>query len=138
MTEATSELLMFQVGSRLYAAQVGDVRRIGSPRHEPADSLVEATPLGEPFVRDRGIVVSCGGDGDRTLLVDMVLGVRSVADADLRPLPPLAATVLQSEAITGFAVIDGAPTLLIDLPTLLREQRRQDAADPDEPRPRHA
>ncbi len=130
MSEAASELLLFQVGSRIYAAQVDDVVRIG----DAAAGALERTPLGEPFARDRGIVVSCGERDEATLAVDTVLGVRSVPERDLHPLPPLAATLLRSEAITGFAVIDEAPTLLIDLPTLVREQRRRDAA-PEESRP---
>ncbi len=130
MSEAASELLLFQVGSRIFAAQVDDVVRIAGGG---AAGALERTALGEPFARDRGIVVSCG-DREATLAVDTVLGVRSVPERDLHPLPPLAATLLRSEAITGFAVIDEAPTLLIDLPTLVREERRRDA-DPEESRP---
>ncbi|HEY6106538.1 MAG TPA: hypothetical protein VIV59_11180, partial [Anaeromyxobacteraceae bacterium] len=66
------------------------------------------------------------------LLVDQVLGVREVAAADLRPLPPLAAHCLASGAVTGLALVDEAPTLLVDLATLIREQLRGGATAPEE------
>ena len=123
MTEATCEILLFQVGARLYAAQVHDAVRIGSVRDVPAGDLVVGTALGLPFARERGIVVACHGEGaDRVLVVDQVLGVRSVPETDLHPLPAFAAACLTSGAVTGFVLLDDAPTLLIDLPTLVRER----------------
>jgi chemotaxis signal transduction protein len=122
---------MFQVGARVYAAEVHDVRRIGAPRHaEPHESFIATTVLGDPFARDRGIVVTCGQDGEHTLLVDRVIGVCSVPESDLQPLPPLATRCLLSSAITGLLMLDGAPVPLVDLPTLIREQRESAAAAP--------
>ncbi|HEY6105724.1 MAG TPA: hypothetical protein VIV59_07070, partial [Anaeromyxobacteraceae bacterium] len=70
--------------------------------------------------------------GDRTLMVDQVLGVRDVPEADLRPLPPLAAHCLGSAAVTGLALVDEVPTPLLDLATLIQEELRGRAAAPRE------
>ncbi len=123
MTEATSEILMFQVGARVFAAVVYDAVRIGSVRDVPVDELVVETALGQPFGRDRGIVVSDHDSGtERTLVIDQVIGVRSVPERDVHPLPAFAAACLTSGAVTGFVLVDEAPTLLVDLPTLIRER----------------
>lgn len=123
---------MFQVGARVYAAEVHDVRRIGSPRASAADgaSLLSTTALGTPFAEERGIVVVSDADGEHTLVVDQVLGVRSVPESDLQPLPALATHCLTSSAITGLVMLDGVPVVLVDLPTLIREQRESAAAAP--------
>lgn len=126
MSEGRSEILLFQVGARVYAAEVGDVRRIASAGRDGAGA-VAATALGRPFQALRGIVVACPG-GDRILAVDLVLGVREVAESDLQPLPPLAAQCLRSSAVTGLAMLDDTPTPLVDLATLIEEQLRGDAA----------
>ncbi len=126
MSEGNAEILLFQVGARVYAAQVGDVRRIASADWDQPGAIA-GTALGEPFRAQRGIVVSCAG-GDRILAVDLVLGVREVAQADLRPLPPLAAQCLGSAAVTGLALVDDAPTPLVDLATLIQEELRGRAA----------
>lgn len=131
MSKTTNEILLFQVGARVYGAEVADVRRIGNPSAaEAGDRLVQGSALGDPFSPDRGIVVACD-DGERTLVVDHVIGVRSVAQDDVRPLPPLAACCLTSSAVVGFALLDDLPTLLVDLPTLVREQRPGSAAGPE-------
>lgn len=131
MSEARTEILLFQVGARIYAAQVDDVRRIGSAARGDLAGALPATALGRPFEGGRGIVVACPG-GDRTLAVDQVLGIREVAEADLRPLPPLAAQCLASAAVTGLALLDEVPTLLVDLSTLIGEELRGSAAAPQE------
>lgn len=119
----TREILMFQVGPRVFAARVQDAVRIGSVREVPAEELVVETPLGTPFERVRGIVVPTDEEGfERTLVVDQVLGVRSVPETDVHPLPAFAAACLASGAVTGFVVVDEAPTLLVDLRTLVRER----------------
>lgn len=128
MTAATSEILLFQVGARVYAAEVFDVRRIGSTARREADGAVATSTLGEPLQGLHGIVVSCGQHGDRTLIVDQVLGVRQVTQDELRPLPPLAALCLATSAIAGLAMVDGVPTLLVDLSTLVQEELRGGAA----------
>jgi chemotaxis signal transduction protein len=131
VSETSSEILLFQVGARAYASAVYDVLRIETPSGEGGDQLVSGSVLGRPFSPDRGIVVDCGDGTERTLVVDHVIGVRSVPQEDVRPLPPLAAECLASSAITGFALLDEVPTLLVDLPTLLREQRSGSSAGPE-------
>lgn len=123
MSGATCELLLFQVGARVYASVVHDAVRLGNLRDVPPDELVLDSALGAPFVRARGIVVHGEAEGtERTLVVDQVLGVRSVPEEDVHPLPAFAAACLPSGAVTGFALVDASPTLLVDLPTLVRER----------------
>ena len=122
MSGDTTDILLFQVGPRVYASVVYDAVRIGSVRDVPAGQLVVGTSLGMPFTRERGIVVA-GHDEEhqRTLVVDQVIGVRAVGEAELQPLPAFAAACLVSGAVTGFVIVDEAPVLLVDLPTLVRE-----------------
>jgi chemotaxis signal transduction protein len=130
VTPAPSELLMFQVGARVFASAVGDVVRIGHVWDVPAEELVEGTSLGATFARERGIVVADQQDGsEATLVVDQVLGVRQVDQAEIHPLPAFAAAVLRTGAVAGLVLLDESPTLLVDLPTLIRE-RRAAAATP--------
>jgi chemotaxis signal transduction protein len=121
VSDGTCEILLFQVGARVFAARVREAARIGSVREVPAEALVVVTALGVPFERARGIVVTAD-EGERMVVVDQVLGVRSVPDAEVHPLPAFAAACLSSGAITGFVVVDDAPTLLVDLRTLVRER----------------
>jgi chemotaxis signal transduction protein len=77
-----------------------------------------------PFERLRGIVVASREDGvERTLVVDRVLGVRTVPEEDVHPLPAFAAECLESPAVTGFILLDESPTLLVDLQTVVRGRR---------------
>jgi chemotaxis signal transduction protein len=123
VTEPTSEILMFQVGPRVFAAVVHDAVRIGSVREAAAGDLVVQTPLGMPFGRERGIVVASHESAvERTLVIDQVIGIRSVPEGDVHPLPAFAAACIGSGAVTGFVMVDEAPMLLVDLPTLVREQ----------------
>jgi chemotaxis signal transduction protein len=118
----TTEILLFQVGPRVFASVVYDAVRIGNVRDVPAGELVVGSALGMPFARERGIVVASHElGGERTLVVDQVLGVRAVSETELRPLPAFAAACLASGAVTGFVIVDEAPVLLVDLPTLVRE-----------------
>lgn len=120
MTTATSEVLLFQVGPRVFASVVYDAVRIGGVREAAEGELVRESALGAPFAGGRGIVVA-GDDGERVLVVDQVIGVRSVPEEQVHPLPAFAAACLTSGAVTGFVMIDDAPLLLVDLPTLVRE-----------------
>jgi chemotaxis signal transduction protein len=123
MTEPVSELLMFQVGARVFASTVRDVVRIGNVSGVPRHELVEGTSLGPTFARERGIVVSAPEGGvESTLVVDQVLGVRTVLQSEVQPLPAFAAAVLTSGAVSGLVLLDDAPTLIVDLPTLIRER----------------
>jgi chemotaxis signal transduction protein len=121
VSEQISEILLFQVGASVFAAQVRDVVRIGTTRDMAAEVLVLDTALGTPFGRQRGIVIASPGV-ERTLVVDQVIGFRTVSPEDVQPLPPFAAACIRSGALTGMVVLDDVPTPFIDLPTLLREQ----------------
>jgi hypothetical protein len=99
---------------------------------------VPTTTLGAPFSPGRGIVVRCDDGAERTLVVDHVIGVRPVARAQVRALPALAACCMPSSAVVGLALLDDLPTLLVDLPTLLREQRSGSAAGPERKEPNDA
>jgi hypothetical protein len=122
VSDETTDILLFQVGPRVFASAVYDAVRIGSVRDVPAGQLVVGSALGMPFARERGIVVASHElGGERTLVVDLVIGIRAVCEADLRPLPAFAAACLASGAVTGFVIVDEAPVLLVDLPTLVRE-----------------
>lgn len=122
MSDEAIEILLFQVGARVFAAAVRDAVRIGSVRDVPAGTLVVDSSLGTPFSRERGIVVAGRDAGaERTLVVDQVIGVRAFPGSDVQPLPAFAAACLTSGAVTGFVIVDEAPVLLVDLPTLVRE-----------------
>jgi chemotaxis signal transduction protein len=120
VNEPVSDIVLFQVGTHVFAAPVRDVVRIGMVRDAAAGDLVLESPLGTPFTSQRGIVVASGG-GERTLVVDQVIGFRTVPTADVQPLPPFAAACIHSGALTGLVVLDEIPMPYIDLPTLLRE-----------------
>ena len=128
MSEALSEILMFQVGPRVYATEVYDVLRVGSVRDVAAADLVVESILGLPFGRERGLVVGGDDETERTLVIDQVIGIRGVSADDLHALPPFAAAVMPSAAVTGFVMVDEVPTLLVDLPTLIRERLPAGAA----------
>jgi hypothetical protein len=121
--EASSEILMFQVGVRVFAAVVHDAVRIGSVQAALPEDRVVDSALGPPFQHTRGIVVAGDEPGsERTLVVDQVIGIRSVPDTDVHPLPAFAAACLSSGAVSGFVMVDEVPMLLVDLPTLVRER----------------
>ena len=123
MTGEVSELLIFQVGARVFASTVRDVVRIGNVADAPPGALVEGTSLGATFARERGIVVAAPEGGtESTLVVDQVLGVRSVPEAEIQSLPAFAAAVIRSGAVSGLVLLDEAPPLIVDLPTLIRER----------------
>ncbi len=120
MSDPIAEILLFQVGAHVFAAAVRDVVRIGTVRDSSAEDLVLDTTLGTPFHRLRGIVVASPGV-ERTLVVDQVVGFRTVAESDVQPLPAFAAACIRSGALAGLVLLDDVPTPFIDLPTLLRE-----------------
>ncbi len=129
MSQPAAELLLFQVGARVFATPVQAVVRIGGVRDVSPEELVEDTSLGQTLARERGLVVADQQVGlEAMLVVDQVLGVRSIPPEELRPLPAFAAAVLRTAAVSGFVLLDEAPTLLVDLPTLIRERRAAAAA----------
>ena len=66
-----SEILMFQVGPRVFAAEVYDVVRLGSVRGVPDEALLTTSALGEPFERRRGIVVASQDGVERFLFLQL-------------------------------------------------------------------
>lgn len=118
------EILMYQVGARCFASDVHDVRAIRHGITNREDALITSSALGDPFLGDRGLTVELDGV-ENTLVVDQVLGVRLVTDHELQRLPAIVDALVPSRALVGLAVLDDAPTLLIDLPTLIRETKRQ-------------
>ena len=124
---ATSEILLFQVGPRVFASVVYDAVRVDTVRGVAAGDLVLQSALGAPFARERGIVVADEAGAERFLVIDRVIGIRSVAEEQVHPLPAFAAACLSSGAVTGFVILDESPTLLVDLPTLVRERSPEPA-----------
>lgn len=120
-SQPVAELVLFQVGTHVFAAPVRDVVRIGSVRDLPAGDLVLDSALGAPFTHQRGIVVAAPGGAERALVVDQVVGFRTVNAADVQPLPAFAAACIRSAALAGLVVLDDMPMPYIDLPTLLAE-----------------
>lgn len=115
-----AEIVLFQVGTHVFAAAVRDVVRIGTVRDLAAEALVLTSALGAPFTQQRGIVVAVPG-AERALVVDQVIGFRTVLEADVQPLPAFAAACIHSGALSGLVVLDEMPMPFIDLPTLLAE-----------------
>ncbi len=135
MTSAARQVLLFQLGARVFAAQAPDVRRIaGSLLERPEDGVAE-TALGRPWDARRGLVVEVDGE-ERTVLVDAVLGLRLVPGQDFEALPAFAREVLPTTALAGFAMLDDVPTLVVDLTALVRERDR--GAAPSEEENQHA
>jgi hypothetical protein len=126
VSDPVSEIVLFQVGPSVFAARVRDVVRIGTIRDSTAGDLVLETDLGKPFTRQRGMVVASPGS-ERTLVVDQVVGFRTVAEGDVQPLPAFAAACIRSGALAGMLLLDDLPMPFIDLPTLLREQAARSA-----------
>jgi hypothetical protein len=111
---AGAAVLLFQVGPRLYATRVAAVARIDGSG--PAGAA--PGPLGPPHAPSRRLMVD-GGRGDlEPFAVDAVLGIEEVPAGDLRPLPPLCEGLV-APGVTGLLLWRGAPTPLVDLPTLV-------------------
>ena len=132
---ADRQLLLFQVGARVFAAPAKDVRRVGGSLLEHPDDGVPDTALGRPWEARRGLVVDPGDGSERTVLVDGVLGLRAVAA--VQALPAFAREVMATRALCGFALIDEVPTLVVDLPALVRERQRGPSAAGREERNDH-
>jgi chemotaxis signal transduction protein len=124
-----SEIVLFQVGTHVFAAPVRDVVRIDAVRDLPAECLVLESALGTPFTQQRGIMVASPG-AERALVVDQVIGFRTVLVSDVQPLPAFAAACMHSAALSGLVVLDEMPMPFIDLPTLLRENAARGGAAP--------
>ena len=121
MSEAVAEIVLFQVGVHVFAAPVRDVLRIGAVRDSAPEELVLETALGRPFTRERGMVVA-SAESERTLVVDQVIGFRTVPEEDVRPLPAFARACIPTGVLAGMLLLDDLPTPVIDLQRLVRER----------------
>lgn len=121
MSEAVAEIVLFQVGVHVFAAPVRDVLRIGAVRDSAPEKLVLESALGRPFTRERGMVVA-SLESERTLVVDQVIGFRTVPEQDLRPLPAFARACIPTGVLAGMLLLDDLPTPVIDLQRLVRER----------------
>ena len=129
MSETSAEIVLFQVGVNVFAAPVRDVVRIGMVRDHAPEELVLDSALGTPFTRQRGMVVA-SPDKERTLVVDQVVGFRTVPEGDVQPLPAFAAACICSGVLAGLVLLDDVPMPFIDLPALLREGAVRGGAAP--------
>ena len=60
-------------------------------------------------------------ESERTLVVDQVIGFRTVPEQDLRPLPAFARACIPTGVLAGMLLLDDLPTPMIDLQRLVRE-----------------
>jgi hypothetical protein len=125
------ELVLYQIGLRCFASDAETVTRVGAVRSRDLEQAIDETALGRPFAAARGLTIVAAGE-ERTLLVDQVLGMRSVSAGDLRPLPPFILAWLETDAVQGMALVDDVPTPIIHLLTLVSETT---AAGPNAPAP---
>jgi chemotaxis signal transduction protein len=133
MSVAYASLLMFQVGARCFAAPVAAIARIHKGKPGSDTNPVQGTALGTPLFGKRGLTVAVDGR-NRTLVVDQVLGVRSVPAGDLRAMPAVAGACLRSRAVTGLVLLEELLTVVVDLEALIREADASAGPKPD-PRP---
>ncbi|HVE87630.1 MAG TPA: Frizzy aggregation protein FrzB [Myxococcales bacterium] len=114
MSEASVEVLFFQIDGTRMGADASQVLRIEAPG-APGDVPGAITSsLGS--ARPRRALVFRAGDGEGTLGVDSVLGVQAVPQRDLRRVPRAARVAAHA---IGFFLDGDRPILLIDLPRTL-------------------
>ena len=111
------ELLLFEVGDAVYAADATQVRRID----RMATGAAAASALG-PLREGKRALVFSGPQGETSLAVDRVRGVRRAAVGDLRRRPGPAAG---DSCAIGFWLDAGNPVVLIDLARTLHSHGRQ-------------
>jgi hypothetical protein len=111
------DLLLFEVGERVYGADATQVLRID---HRRPDAL-PARFLGPLTTGDRALVVQ-GSDGEAQIPVDVVRGVRRTPVVELRRRPHPA---WGDPSAIGFWLDGETPVVLIDLVRALDAQGRQ-------------
>lgn len=102
----TIDLVLFEISGVRYAADLTQVRRIGSPEEEQS----VGHPLGTPSTGHRALVFS-HHETEAQLAIDVVLGVHTVPLDDLRRLPM--AVPASSGLTIGAWVTEGSQTVLI-------------------------
>lgn len=106
------DILFFLVGQTRYGVDATQVRRIDRARGEISRRHV----LGAPNEGNRALVFE-GPDGEASLPIDAVEGVRPVRVSDLRRVPAAAGRI---RCVVGFWLDEAdRPTVLIDLPQTL-------------------
>lgn len=118
---ASVDLVVFLVGANVYAADAESVRAIQATSGRLEGAVVD-TELGQPMEGMRALAVRRGKQ-ERSLVVDRVVGVRSVPAADVHPIPALAAACLKGRSLVGFAMLDQELTPIVDLGILLGRKR---------------
>ena len=101
------ELVLFEVGDRVYGADATQVLRVERRRPEARDVVA----LGALTQGARALVCRTEA-GERQLPIDAVRGVRRARPADLRRRPP---TAHASPYAIGFWLDGDTPVVLIDL-----------------------
>jgi chemotaxis signal transduction protein len=104
----TVEIVLFDIGGTRYGADMTQVSRIAKP--DDGDSV--GVPLGTPFEGRRAIVFTSTGTHEVALIIDGVLGVRTVPRGELRRLPLAAGP---SPYIIGAWLDRDQTVLLVDL-----------------------
>ena len=112
MSTETIDLVLFEIAGTRFAADLGQIHRIGSVE---ADQSV-GYPLGRPAIGKRALVFTAthtanGNQVEAQLCIDAVLGVHTVPHGDLRRMPIAAAAA--SRLAIGAWVVDGSQTILI-------------------------
>lgn len=111
-TPAHVDILFFLIGQTRYGVDATQVRRIDRSRNEGSRRHV----LGAPREGTRALVFD-GPDGEASLSIDAVEGVRPVRVSDLRRVPAATGRV---RCVVGFWLDEAErPTVLIDLPQTL-------------------
>jgi chemotaxis signal transduction protein len=111
------DILLFEVGDRLYGADATQVLRIGR-RSASAPEVVMLGPLKDG---SRALVVR-GPEGEAELPVDGVRGVRRTPVSELRRRP---STARGDPSAVGFWLDGDTPVVLIDLVRALGAQGGQ-------------
>lgn len=106
-------MVVFDVGERQLLTPASSVRRF-APAATIDDSWIRESPLGTAAGLGRGLVVA-GAEGESTLAVDGIRGIRSVPPEAIHPLPPIAAAMVMGGIVRGVAEIDEELLLLVDL-----------------------
>lgn len=115
--EGERGILLFHLGGRRHAVEVGAVHRISSREQE---DWIRSSILGRPERPRRGLVTALDGE-ERALAVDEVLGVERVSAREISALPAIARDTIRTRGIAGLVTREEELLLLVDLPQLIRE-----------------
>jgi len=117
---APAALLLFEVDGRRFGADPRDVVIVGAGAADVDAERVVTTALGAAREGSRSLVVACEG-GKRELVIDRVLGLRTLGAGEWHELPALASLCLPTRALRGLLLEGRLLTPVVDLPRLLGE-----------------